>query len=86
MKIKACTGVKPVFIQEGEFTSKEGQKIKYYSAVCVIDNECDKISVKPDVAPELSKYIGSDVPVWIECDTNGAKPKIIAISDKAKKA
>lgn len=85
MKIKAYCAVKPVFIQPGEFTNRDTKEvIKYYQAVCVCDNECDKIGVKPDIVPELEKHIGSDVLVWVEVDTDGKKPKIIAVGEKVK--
>lgn len=85
MKIKAYCAVKPVFIQQGEFTNRDTKEvIKYYQAVCVCDNECDKIGVKSDIVPELEKHIGSDVLVWIEVDTNGNKPKIVSVGEKVK--
>lgn len=85
MKIKAYCAVKPVFIQQGEFTNKDTKEvIKFYQAVCVCENECDKISIRSDCVETLEKNIGSDVFVWIECDTNGSKPKIISVGDKVK--
>ena len=86
MKITVLTQVKPVFVQKGQFTDKSGKVIDFYSAVCVFGTECDKISVKADVAPELNNHIGNDVSVWLEVDTNNnSKPKIIDLGDKPKK-
>lgn len=87
MKIKVCTQVKPVFIQEGTFVDRNTNKnVTFYSAVCVCGVECDKISVKSECVSELGNYIGSDVYVWLEVDTNNnSKPRIIEIGDKSKK-
>lgn len=87
MKIKVCTQVKPVFIQEGSFIDKSTNKnVAFYSAVCVCGTECDKISVRSECVSELNNYINSDVFVWLEVDTNNySKPKIIEIGEKPKK-
>lgn len=85
MKIKVLTQIKPVHIHEGEFTDKDNKILKYYQATAICGVDCDKISVKPDVAPTLAKYINYDIKVWLEVDTNGnSKPKIIEVEEEKK--
>ena len=87
MKLKVCTQVKPLFIQESSFVDKSTNKnVAFYNAVCVCGSECDKISVRAEIVSELNSYIGSDVYVWLDVDTNNnSKPKIIEVGEKPKK-
>ena len=85
MKIKVYTQLKPVFVQENEFKNDKGEVVKYYNAVCVAGSECDKISVRSEIAPDLNAQVGNDIFVWIDVDTNNkTKPKIIDL-EKSKK-
>lgn len=85
MKIKAYTQIRPVFIQEGSFKNDKGEEIKYYNAVCVSGDQCDKISLRKECFSDLNNFIGKDVFVWIDVDTNNnAKPKIIDVESPKK--
>lgn len=80
MKIKAYTKIKPVFIQEGSFKNDKGEEIKFYYAVCVSGDQCDKISLRKEVYSDLNNFIGKECFVWIDVDTNSnSKPKIIDV-------
>lgn len=84
MKILSDTILTPIFIQQGTFNNKEtNQSIVYYTCLCVFGEQCDKVSIKPDVVPKVE--LNKKTRFIIEIDTNNnSKPKIVDVAGFVK--
>lgn len=86
MKILCDAILTPIFIQQGTFNNREtGQSIVYYTALCVYDEQCDKVSIKPECVPKVQ--LNKKSKFQIEIDTNNnSKPKIVDIAGFVKES